>query len=210
MGRKNLSAIPWSPLNLSVVCKAAAKSLLMSCLACLEEPPTSPGTKSILLHQGQVDNTRAIGLLASQFSDSKATRFLSFSDSPVTFNRLEAVQNWMSCHVNNSLYASLLLMISISLGSCKPQCIRCGLLLLLVYVSVLGLPDLPYFTGDPVFQHRSPASRKPRRKPSGRPSLPYLTTGWQIGRMTAFDYLYILILIMVHCFGFQMWLFHSL
>ena len=26
----------------------------------------------------------------------------------------------------------------------------------------------------------------------------------QIGRMTAFDYLYILILIMVHCFGFQM------
>ena len=34
----------------------------------------------------------------------------------------------------------------------------------------LGLPDLPYFTGDPVFQ---PPSRG--RKPPGRRNLPYLT-----------------------------------
>ena len=34
----------------------------------------------------------------------------------------------------------------------------------------LGLPDLPYFTGDPVFQPPSPG-----RKPPGRRNLPYLT-----------------------------------
>jgi len=34
----------------------------------------------------------------------------------------------------------------------------------------VGLPDLPYFMGDPVFQTLSPASRE---KPSGRTNLPY-------------------------------------
>jgi len=72
----------------------------------------------------------------------------------------------------------------------------------------LGLPDLPYFTGDPVFQPRSPASRKEAARETESPVFDYRLI--QIGRMTAFDYLYILIFIMTHCFGFQMWLFHSL
>ena len=71
----------------------------------------------------------------------------------------------------------------------------------------VGLPDLPYFTGDPVFQPLSPASRKEAVRETESPVFDYRLI--QIGRMTAFDYLYILILIMINCFGFQMWLFHS-
>jgi len=66
----------------------------------------------------------------------------------------------------------------------------------------LGLPDLPYFTGDAVFQPRSPASRK--EAAGETESLVFDYRLIQIGRMTAFDYLHILILIMIHCFGFQM------
>jgi len=65
-----------------------------------------------------------------------------------------------------------------------------------------GLPDLPYFTGDPAFQPRSPASRGEAARETESPVFDYRLI--QIGRMTAFDYLYILILIMIHCFGFQM------
>ena len=66
----------------------------------------------------------------------------------------------------------------------------------------LELPDLPYFTGDPVFQPRSPASRKEAAREPESPVFDYRLI--QIGRMTAFDYLHILILIMMNCFGFQM------
>ena len=66
----------------------------------------------------------------------------------------------------------------------------------------LGLPDLPYFTGDPVFQSRSPASRKEAARETESPVFDYRLI--HIGRMTAFDYLYILIFIMIHCFGIQM------
>ena len=66
----------------------------------------------------------------------------------------------------------------------------------------LGLPDLPYFTADPVFQPRSSASRKEAARETESPVFDYKLI--QIGRMTAFDYLYILIFIMTHCFGFQM------
>ena len=66
----------------------------------------------------------------------------------------------------------------------------------------LGLPDLPYFTGDPVFQLRSPASRKEAARETESPVFDYRLI--QIGRVTAVDYLCILILIMIHCFGFQM------
>jgi len=61
---------------------------------------------------------------------------------------------------------------------------------------------LPYFTGDPVFQPRSPSSRKVAARETESPVFDYRLT--QIGRMTAFDYVYILILIMIHGFGFQM------
>ena len=66
----------------------------------------------------------------------------------------------------------------------------------------VGLPDLPYFTGDPVFQPRSHASRKEAARETESPVFDYRLI--QIGRMTTFDYLYILILIMIHRFGFQM------
>jgi len=68
--------------------------------------------------------------------------------------------------------------------------------------STLGLPDLPYFTGDPVFQPLSPAYRMEAARETESPVFDYRLI--QIGRVTAFDYLYILILIMIHCFGFQM------
>jgi len=66
----------------------------------------------------------------------------------------------------------------------------------------LGLPGLPYFTADPVFQPRSPTSRKEAARETESPVFDYRLI--QTGRMAAFDYLYILILIMIHCFGFQM------
>jgi len=69
-------------------------------------------------------------------------------------------------------------------------------------IRILGLPDLPYFTGDPVFQPRSPASRKEAARETESPAFDYRLI--QIGRMTALDYFYILILIMIHCFDFQM------
>ena len=37
----------------------------------------------------------------------------------------------------------------------------------------LGLPDLPYFTGDPVFQPRSPASRKEAARETESPVFDY-------------------------------------
>jgi len=40
-------------------------------------------------------------------------------------------------------------------------------------MEALGLPDLPYFKGDPVFQTLSPASRG---KPPGRTNLPYFVS----------------------------------
>jgi len=54
----------------------------------------------------------------------------------------------------------------------------------------------------PVFQPLSPASRKEAARETESPVFDYRLI--QIDRMTAFDYLYILILIMIHCFGFQM------
>jgi len=47
------------------------------------------------------------------------------------------------------------------------------------------LPDLPYFTGDPVFQPRSPASRQEAARETESPVFEYRLI--QIGRMTAFD-----------------------
>ena len=45
----------------------------------------------------------------------------------------------------------------------------------------LGLPDLPYFTGDPVFQLRSPASRKEAARETESPVFHYRLI--QIGRI---------------------------
>jgi len=45
----------------------------------------------------------------------------------------------------------------------------------------IGLPDLPYFTGDPVFQPRSPASRKEAARDTESPVFDYRLI--QIGRI---------------------------
>jgi len=47
--------------------------------------------------------------------------------------------------------------------------------------SLLGLPDLPYFTADPVFQPRSPASRKEAVRETESPVFDYRLI--QIGRI---------------------------
>ena len=64
----------------------------------------------------------------------------------------------------------------------------------------LGLPDPPVFYGRSRIS--APVSRKEAARETESPVFDYRLI--QIGRMTAFDYLYILILIMIHCFGFQM------
>ena len=60
---------------------------------------------------------------------------------------------------------------SVCVCACVRACVRVCVCVCVCETDVaVGLPDLPYFTGDPIFQTPSPASGG---KPPGRTNLPY-------------------------------------